>query len=87
MVPGAAVKNDHQSTMRIKTFRGPNTSPHQLLGSSKSEYARTKAMKAYFRSASLRRPNSLITCDWAEEKLTRSRYVIIESAASNASKT
>ena len=34
--PVRAVKNDHQSTMRISTLRGPKTSPSQPLGTSNS---------------------------------------------------
>src|SRR2546428_9639025 len=34
--PVAAVKNDHQTTTRIKTFRGPIQSPSQPPGISKS---------------------------------------------------
>jgi hypothetical protein len=35
VIPVAIVKADHQSTMRIRTLRGPNRSPSQPLGISK----------------------------------------------------
>jgi hypothetical protein len=43
--PVAAVKNDHQRTMRISTLRGPSQSPNQPLGISKRAYARPNAAK------------------------------------------
>src|SRR5688500_2409990 len=42
--PVAAVKADHQITMRVRTLRGPNTSPIQPLGISNAAYAQVKAL-------------------------------------------
>src|SRR6266849_4950284 len=44
--PVAAVKNDHQITMRIRTRRGPRRSPSQPPGISKSAYAQEKTENA-----------------------------------------
>ncbi len=43
--PVAAVKNDHQSTMRSRTRRGPIQSPSQPPGISNRAYPKAKAEK------------------------------------------
>ena len=43
--PVAAVKNDHHSTTRRRTRRGPILSPSQPVGISNSAYARVNAEK------------------------------------------
>jgi hypothetical protein len=45
--PVAAVKTDHQSTMRISTRRGPILSPSQPPGISNTAYAHPKAANAH----------------------------------------
>src|SRR5438094_9603957 len=45
--PVAAVKNDHHTTIRIRTLRAPSRSPKYPLGISKTAYAKTNAEKMY----------------------------------------
>src|SRR5215510_12206667 len=45
--PVAAVNADHQSTMRVRTFRGPKRSPIHPVGISNAAYANVKALNAH----------------------------------------
>src|SRR6266851_2822181 len=44
--PVAAVKNDHHTTTRVRTRRGPSRSPSQPPGISKSAYAQENTVNA-----------------------------------------
>src|SRR6266852_8270656 len=45
--PVAAVKNDHQTTIRISTLRAPKRSPRYPLGISNSAYANVNAENTF----------------------------------------
>ncbi len=69
--PVAAVKNDHQSTMRNSTRRGPIQSPIHPPGISKIAYAKANAVKIAPISV-FDNPRSLVIAGAACEIATRS---------------
>src|SRR6187402_246272 len=76
-IPVAAVKADHQRTMRVRILRGPKTSPIQPVGISKAAYAKVNALKAQPSVAGLRCSSSRIG-PAAAPIATRSRNVMSE---------
>jgi hypothetical protein len=81
--PVAAVKNDHQTTIRIRTRRGPMRSASQPPGISNSAYAQPKMENAHPIWMAVR-PNSLRIAGAACAIHTRSMYMMIASVIANA---
>jgi hypothetical protein len=73
--PVAAVKNDHQTTIRVSTRRGPKRSASQPPGISKRAYAQPNTENAHA-ICTLLRPRSLEMSGAACEMHTRSMYMI-----------
>src|SRR4030095_17059591 len=71
--PVAAVKRDHQTTIRMRTFRGPKRAPSQPPGISNIAYAKVKAVKTQPNCES-DSPNSDWMSFWAFEMQTRPTY-------------
>ena len=84
--PVAAVKKDHQITIRIRTRRGPIRSPSHPPGTSKSAYATPKIQNAQLISIFVS-PRSRWIAGAACEMQTRSIYVMIASAMQNRTAT
>src|SRR5450432_635825 len=82
VAPMNAVKNDHQITMRINTLRGPIQSPRNPLGISNSAYTPMKAEKMNPICWSLRE-RSCCTSGAANDRQTRSRYVMTAKVTAN----
>ena len=82
--PVAAVMADHQITIRVNISRGPKRSASHPLGTSKSAYAKVKALNTYPISASLSCKSALIA-GAAVAMHTRSRYATAVSAKVKAS--
>ena len=84
--PVAAVKNDHHTTMRMRTRRGPMRSPIHPPGISNSAYAQANAENTQ-PICTFDRPRSRLIAGPASEIETRSRYWMIASSIAKATAT
>src|SRR5687767_5584614 len=71
--PVSAVNTDHQITIRNNVPRGPQISPSQPVGISKTAYAIANAVNAHFKSATPLSDNSAAKVGAAAPKQARSR--------------
>ena len=76
------MKNDHQTTIRISTLRGPNLSPITPLGISNRAYAEMNPKNTQ-PICSLLNPSSFEIRGAACDSATRSIYVMIARVTAN----